>query len=118
MSPIAKTRQMALIGPESGERQATHTTGYPLDADKMLPVADVILLISGEDPGAMLHRYTAHGEIAGDTWHGTVAEALEQASDEYRGSLLEWVDVPDNVTDAHAYAVQYALERLKERGGW
>lgn len=111
-------RQMTLIGPIDGDRRATHTTGYPLDVDKMLPVADVVLLISGDDPGVMLYRYTAHGEMAGDTWHGTVAEALEQATDEYRAGLLEWRDVPEDIVDAHAYVVQYARERLKERGDW
>src|SRR4051812_9871981 len=62
-------RLLALIGPAAGERLATHTAGYPLDPSKMLPTPDVILLVTESEPGAMLFRYTAHGELAGDTLH-------------------------------------------------
>ena len=114
----AATRLVALVGPLTGERRAAHTAGYPLDSAKMLPLADVVLLVAGGDPGAMLFRYTAQGEFGGDTWHSTVGEAQEQALDEYGDAILPWLDVPADVVDAHTYAIQYAAERLDDRGDW
>src|SRR5262245_55193229 len=105
-------RLVALVGALAGERRATHTAGYPLDPSKMLPLADVVLLIAGSDPGAMLFRYTCHGEFGGDTWHGTVSEAQDQAADEYGDSLGAWSEVPDDAADPHAYAIKYAADRL------
>ena len=111
------TRRIALVGPLAGERLAAHTRGFPLDPTKMLPVADVILLVSGNEPGVMLFRYTAHGDFGGDTYHSTSEEALEQASFEYGEALGQWLDVPDDIADAHAFAVRYAHEQLNDRGG-
>src|SRR3954469_9426197 len=105
-------RRMALIGPLAGERQTAQTSGFPMDPAKMLPIADVVLLVAGNDPGVMLFRYTAHGEFGGDTYHATSDEALEQASFEYGDALGEWLVVPDDVTDAHGFVVQYAHDRL------
>jgi hypothetical protein len=110
------TRFVALIDPIAGERQATHTAGYPLDPAKMLPPADVVLVVAGSEAGVMLFRYTAGGEFGGDTWHATAAEAWNQATEEYGDALGAWVAVPAEVADAHAYAVQYAAERPKARG--
>ena len=100
------------------ERRAAHTDAFPLDPAKMLPVADVVLLVADEEAGAMLFRYTAHGDFGGDTWHATVEEAREQAAYEYGEALLPWIEVPSDVTDAHTFATRYALERLDTRGGW
>ena len=111
-------RRIALIGPLAGERQAAQTSGFPMDPAKMLPIADVILLVAGNEPGVMLFRYTAHGDFGGDTYHSTPQEALEQASFEYGEALGEWMAVPDDVVDAHAFAVAYAHDRLNGRGGW
>ena len=110
-------RRVALVGPLAGERQASQTRGFPLDPSKMLPVADVILLVAGNDPGVMLFRYTAHGDFGGDTYHSTADEAHEQASYEYGEALGAWLEVPDDVVDAHAFAVQYAHDQLNDRGG-
>ena len=118
MSKLARTRLVALVGVIEGERRASHTTGFPLDPAKMLPLADVLLLISDGDPGAMLFRYTAHFEPGGDTWHPTIASAKYQAAEEYGDALGQWIEVPDDVSDAHTYAVQYAAERLNSRGDW
>ncbi len=118
MSQPTRVRALALIGPLAGERRAAHTAGYPLAPEKMLPEADVLLLIAGDDPGAMLFRYTAHGEFAGDTWHATATDARDLAAHEYGTALGEWVEIPDAVADPHAYAVQYARERLNTRGDW
>jgi hypothetical protein len=113
-----RTRLVSLVGPLTGDRRAVHTTNHPLDPDQMLPVADVVLLVSQEDASAMLFRYTAHGEFGGDTLHGTVREAQQQAIDEYDEALLGWEQVPDDVGDAHLFAIRYANDRLKGRGGW
>jgi hypothetical protein len=118
VSDSPRVRWVALVGALNGDRRAEHTTGFPLDPNKMLPVADVVLVVAEGDSGAMLFRYTAHDDFGGDTWHATVGEAQEQAAYEYGDALLPWIDVPDEVTDAHAFAVQYAYERLDKRGEW
>lgn len=116
----ARTRCVALAGALTGERKATHTGRFPAIApEKMLPVADVLLIVADDDPGVMLFRYTAYGEHAGDTWHDSVEAARAQAAYEFGDALiLPWLDVPDDVTDAHEFAVRYAHERLKDRGRW
>jgi hypothetical protein len=116
----AHTRCIALAGALTGERKTTHTGRFPaITPEKMLPVADVLLIIADDDPGAMLFRYTAHGDHAGDTWHASVEDARAQAEYEFGDALLlPWLDVPDEITDAHDFAVQYALERLNDRGRW
>ena len=118
MTPPPRSRLVALVGVMAHERRAAHTTGFPLDPEKMLPTADVVLVVPDEGQGAMLFRYTAHGDFAGDTPHATVGEALEQAAFEYDDALGAWVEVPDEVKDAHAFAIQYAYERLNKRGDW
>jgi hypothetical protein len=114
----ARTRSLALVGALTGARRAQHTAGFPLDPEKMLPLADVVLIVADDDGGAMLFRYTAHGEFGGDTWHATVAEAQEQAAYEYGEALVPWVEVPEDVADAHAFAIRYAYEHLNKRGDW
>lgn len=66
----------------------------------------------------MLFRYTAHGKFGGDTWHDSLETAREQVDYEYGDALGKWVHVPQELEDAHAYAVQYAAERLNTRGDW
>ena len=118
MSKGTPTRLLALVGALTGERRAIHTGNYPLIPEKMLPLADVVILVADDDPGAMLFRYTAHGELGGDTWHLNVEEAQESAIYEYGEALQSWEEIPSNITDAHEYAVRYAAERLKDRGSW
>ena len=110
-------RRVALVGPVYAARAAVHTAGYPLDPKDMLPTPDVLLLIDGGHGECMLFRYTVYGELAGDTPHDTAAEAEAQAELEYgEALLLPWMDVPDDVADAHHFAVRYAADRLNERG--
>lgn len=115
MSQPTDKRLIALVGALAGERRTTHTAGYPLDAAKMLPLADVVLLVAAGNSSVMLFRYTAHGEFGGDTWHATPDDAQEQADYEYGDALGQWVEVPEDVKDAHAFAVQYAFDRLNGR---
>lgn len=120
MTDSAHIRSVVLVGSIGGNRKAAHTGGHPaISEDKMLPVADVLLLIVDDDPGAMLFRYTTEAEFGGDTWHPTVEAARAQAEYEYGDALLvPWMDVPGDVEDAHHFAIQYALDRLKHRGRW
>jgi len=109
-----KIRRVSLVGPVE-QRFAVHTAGYPMDPDSMLPPPDVVLVISGAKGEAMLFRYTAHGELCGDTPHDTLDEAEDQASREYGLALLGWMEVPPEITDAHAFAIQYAADQMRER---
>ena len=114
------TRYVALVGAIVGERRVAETAGFPLDPAKMLPLPDVVLVVADGSPGggAMLVRYTAHGELAGDTWHVSLADARAQATYEYGDALVPWIEVPDEIGDAHAFAVRYAYEQLNSRGDW
>jgi hypothetical protein len=112
---VKRIRRVALVGPIGDRRVAVHTGGYPLAPDRMLPDADVVVLIGSESEGAMLFRYSAHGELCGDTPHTSIAEAEHQLSIEYGDALFPWVDVPADVADAHAFAIQYAADQLNQR---
>jgi len=120
--PAVPTRYVALVGAIAGERRVAQTEGFPLDPAKMLPLPDVVLVVAdgrdGGGGGAMLFRYTAHGELAGDTWHDSVADARAQAAYEYGDALVPWIEVPEEIGDAHAFAVRYAFEQLNSRGDW
>jgi hypothetical protein len=120
MTISTRTRSVALVGAMTGERRAFHTGGHQaISPEKMLPIADVLLIVADDDPGAMLYRYTAHAEFGGDTWHASVEDARAQAAFEYgEALLLPWMDVPDEVVDAHLFATEYARERLNDRGPW
>ena len=100
------------------DRRVEQTAGFPLDPAKMLPVADVVLIVADDEGGAMLFRYTAHGEFGGDTWHAGVVAAQEQAAYEYGDALVPWMEVPEDVADAHAFAIKYAYDQLNKRGDW
>jgi hypothetical protein len=110
-----RTRRMALVGPVGDRRVSVHTGGYPLAPDRMLPDADVIVLVGNAREGAMLFRYSAHGELCGDTPHSSVTEAEHQAAVEYGEALFPWIEVPEDITDAHAFAIQYASDQLNQR---
>ena|ERR1044071_4619801 len=110
------SRRIALVGPLASERRAVQTAGFPIKPEDMLPTPDVLLIVDDGRGNCMLFRYTAHGELAGDTPHDTAAEAQEEAESEYGAAVLEWMDVPEDVEDAHRFAVRYAMDRLNERG--
>jgi len=118
MPDLTRTRLLALISANEGHAYAAPTGADALDVAKRLPGADVLLLIAGSEPDAMVFRYTAFGELGGDSWHPSVADAKERAGEEYGAALLPWEPVPDEVTDAHAYAITFASDRLNGRGKW
>jgi hypothetical protein len=109
-----RTRRVALIGPIGDRRVSVHTGGFPLAPDRMLPDADVVVLV-GDAKEAMLFRYSAQGELCGDTPHTSIAEAERQAIVEYGDALFPWIEVPADVSDAHAFAIQYAADQLNQR---
>jgi hypothetical protein len=43
--------------------------------------------------------------------------AGEQATYEYEDALGDWVHVPEDVEDAHGYAILYAAAQLNSREG-
>lgn len=94
---------------------SVHTGGFPLAPERMLPDADVVVLVADPKQGAMLFRYSAHGELCGDTPHVSVEEAEHQANLEYGEALFPWIEVPADISDVHAFAIQYAADRLNER---
>jgi hypothetical protein len=110
-----RIRRVALIGPIGDRRVSVHTGGYPLAPDRMLPDPDVVVLVGNESEGAMLFRYSAHGELCGDTPHASIAEAEHQAGIEYGEALFPWIDVPADVSDAHAFGIHYAADQLNQR---
>lgn len=110
------TRLIALVDVLEGERRMAQTAGFPLAPEEMLPVADVVLLVSDAGRDAMLFRYTARGELAGDTLHESVAAARVAAADEYADALGPWLAVPQHVDDPHLFAIRYAAEQFNDRG--
>ncbi|MEX2179281.1 MAG: hypothetical protein WD801_11255 [Gemmatimonadaceae bacterium] len=112
---IRNVRRVALVGAMGDRRVAVHTAGYPMDPEAMLPPADVVLLVADGKASAMLFRYSAHGELCGDTPHDSAHAAQDQAILEYGDALMEWMDVPPDVTDAHAFAVAFAADQLNQR---
>ena len=103
-----------MVGVPDGERQVVHTAGFPIDPDRMLPTPDVLLIVDSSQ-GCMLFRYTAYGELCGDTPHDNATQAEHQAIVEYGEALAPWIEVPSEISDAHHFAIKYAAEQLNER---
>ena len=91
---------MALVGMPDGERRVVHTAGFPIDPDRMLPTPDVLLIVDSKQQGCMLFRYTAYGELCGDTPHDNAEQAESQAIMEYGEALAPWLEIPPDVADA------------------
>lgn len=68
--------------------------------------AQDILLLEEKKDGTFLYRYTASGEIAGDTWHASVEDAKHQADFEFDGLITPWVNVPAEITNVVEYALR------------
>lgn len=69
------------------------------------------LIIEEKAGGFYLYRFSEGGEFAGDTWHGSLAAAKQQAA--FEGKLTEWRFVPEHVQDA----AEYAQQLLASEGG-
>ena len=103
-------RLFALVKKEPGLPPSRHFVGMPpeltgcKDYRQRLPMARVLLL-QEENDGISLYRYAQNGGLAGDTWHETIRDAMEQAEDEYGDALGEWKPVPDDVDDADEFVI-------------
>jgi hypothetical protein len=116
MTQTHRQRLFALVGTVlMNERKATHTAGYPLDPTKMLPLADVVLVIEDDESNAMAFRYTVHGDAGGDTLHDTVTAAKEHLAEEYGEALSPWFTVPPEIVDPHAFVIGYAADQFSGR---
>lgn len=101
----------ALIDRERITKPTIHYTGIPLELGggepDPMPHPDVVLLVVEPD-AAMLYRFTAQGDVGGDTWHETENDAREQAADEYGDALGEWTAIPADAADVFEHAVAAA----------
>jgi hypothetical protein len=53
-----------------------------------------------------LFRFTADGQVVGDTWHMTLEEAQQQAQFEFGDLLSDWRSVPADVEDLVAFGLK------------
>jgi hypothetical protein len=65
-----------------------------------------VLSIEVEDDGVFLYRFAADGAFAGDTWHQTLDEALEQAKFEFSDAISDLTPVPVDVEDVVTFALK------------
>ncbi|MDW8368146.1 MAG: hypothetical protein RMK49_20070 [Abditibacteriales bacterium] len=63
------------------------------------------ILVAVEDRiGFFLYRFSVSGEFAGDTWHPTLHELIEQATYEFglpAGAWSDWERIDDNLKQAY-----------------
>ena len=105
---VMPIRLMALVGEEIPAQETRHVRGASGDGEEVMSWPDVVLLQADAAQGTMLYRYTSSGAFCGDTWHETVAAAKHQAEFEYGAALGAWVAVPDQIENAHDYAIRIA----------
>lgn len=64
-----------------------------------------VVVIEERSDGVFLFRFTDRGEVVGDTWHVSEADARRQARAEYGDLLGPWKEVPANVADEQLWRV-------------
>lgn len=90
------------------EPKVKHFRGLPPEltggSDQREVMQTAALVTIEEKPdGVFLFRFTADGQIVGDTWHMTVDEAKQQAKFEYNDALTAWIPVPAEVEDSISF---------------
>jgi len=111
---MKKRRCFARILETNTEPSVRHFIGVPLeltggkDARVQLPSAK-LLIVEQKDEGYFFFRYANDRSFAGDTWHMRYENAIEQAVFEFKESLGEWITIPDDETDAVAYAYEQCM---------
>jgi hypothetical protein len=89
-----------------------HYRGFPpeLTAGKdqrELMEAPALLAIEEKQDGMFLFRFTAKGQVVGDTWHTTLEEAKHQARFEFGELLSDWKSVPAEVEDLVSFGLKH-----------
>lgn len=89
-------------------------TGNPLSA-RPLPIPRFVLFIE-EQNGFYLYRYDLAGNFAGDTYHGTIPDAMKQAKYEFNiKSQSQWIDIPKEEKSEINYVISYYKARELRR---
>ena len=94
----------AVVGQKGKDHQITHS--WVMGDQRDLMPWPSILILEAHDGHAMLYRYAADGNFAGDTWHENVEDAKEQAEYEYARVLNKWKEIPSDVQDAIEFALK------------
>jgi hypothetical protein len=68
--------------------------------------APALVAIEEKPDGVFLFRFTADGQVVGDTWHMTLEEAQQQAQFEFGDLLSDWRSVPADVEDLVAFGLK------------
>jgi hypothetical protein len=111
MLPVITVRRIAHLDLSRDSFESRHISwGRPGTEPVPMPQPDVLLLEGDEAGHAMLYRYAAGGAFGGDTWHESVEAAERVAAEEYgAASVGAWTPVPEDVPDAHDYAIAQAV---------
>lgn len=91
---IKVTRLTARVGGVPIKPNTAHYQGFPEQLGHGSPEnlkSAVSVAIEENIDGVFLFRFSADGQVVGDTWHMSVEEAKEQAIYEYGALLGEWV---------------------------
>ena len=67
-----------------------------------------------KEPGWMLYRCTADGRDAGDTWHESLDDVLDQAALEYGDAFAEWQELEISEAKSVEEVLQYVLRNTRE----
>lgn len=78
------------------------TAGHDLREQMEAPA---LVLIEEKLDGVFLFRFTADGQVVGDTWHMTVEEAKQQAHFEFPELLSGWKSVPVDMENVVAFGL-------------
>jgi hypothetical protein len=108
-----RQRLYALVRAQALEPRVPHSIGFPRDADPeadqtSLPWPDVVVIDEVSIGNVFLYRLTDRGDMAGDTWHQSVEDAVEQAAFEYGSLIGTWSTIPEGVDDGLDFATRAA----------
>lgn len=104
-------RMTAKVTGHLAEPKVKHYRGLPpeLTGGKDLREqleAPALVAIEEKPDGVFLFRFTADGQVVGDTWHMTLEEAQQQAQFEFGDLLSDWRSVPADVEDLVAFGLK------------
>ncbi len=103
--------EFAIVKPEppGRERLTKHTLGLPVGQGIPMPWP-AVLILEASATDAMLYRYSAAREFAGDTWHQNATDAKDQVAGEYGDLASDWLPVPPEED-----ALDFALSKAQNR---